>query len=50
MAGAGGDYTGPIARAVGDLDLSLPAGMVVASLLYAVLARGGRRWAATPSG
>lgn len=43
-------YTGPIARALGDIDLSLPAGMVVAALLYAVLARGGRTRAATPSG
>ncbi|MET7814774.1 cytosine permease [Streptomyces sp. NPDC005395] len=43
-------YTGPIARALGDIDLSLPAGMVVAALLYAVLARGARTRAATPSG
>lgn len=35
-------YTGPIARALGGLDLALPAGIVVASLLYAVLARGGK--------
>ncbi|MFJ8191936.1 purine-cytosine permease family protein [Streptomyces sp. NPDC096094] len=35
-------YTGPIAHALGGLDLALPAGVVVASLLYAVLARGGK--------
>ncbi|GJF26453.1 MULTISPECIES: cytosine permease [Streptomyces] len=35
-------YTGPIARALGGIDLALPAGMVVAALLYAVLARGGK--------
>ncbi|MEU0851603.1 cytosine permease [Streptomyces flaveolus] len=35
-------YSGPIARALGGIDLALPAGMVVAALLYAVLARGGK--------
>ncbi|WP_121702699.1 purine-cytosine permease family protein [Streptomyces sp. BBFR25] len=42
-------YAGPVARALGGIDLSLPAGMVVASALYAVLARGARAGAATPS-
>ncbi|CQR65765.1 purine-cytosine permease family protein [Streptomyces leeuwenhoekii] len=32
-------YTGPIAGALGGLDLSLPVGMAVASALYALLAR-----------
>ncbi|GAA3490800.1 purine-cytosine permease family protein [Streptomyces cremeus] len=32
-------YTGPIARALGGIDLALPAGLVVSALLYAVLAR-----------
>ncbi|MEU1869877.1 cytosine permease [Streptomyces sp. NPDC019793] len=41
-------YAGPVARALGGIDLSLPAGMVVASALYAVLARGVRAGAATP--
>ncbi|MFJ8810866.1 purine-cytosine permease family protein [Streptomyces sp. NPDC102490] len=42
-------YAGPVARALGGIDLSLPAGMVVASALYAVLARGARAGAAAPS-
>ncbi|OMI91732.1 nitrate reductase [Streptomyces sp. M1013] len=42
-------YAGPVARALGGIDLSLPVGMVVASALYAVLARGARAGAATPS-
>ncbi|MET7326200.1 cytosine permease [Streptomyces sp. NPDC005549] len=42
-------YAGPVARALGGVDLSLPAGMVVASALYAVLARGRRTAAGTPS-
>jgi hypothetical protein len=32
-------YTGPVAGALGGLDLSLPVGMAVASALYALLAR-----------
>ncbi|MGW0119316.1 purine-cytosine permease family protein [Streptomyces sp. NPDC003327] len=32
-------YTGPVASALGGVDLSLPAGMAVASVLYAVLGR-----------
>ncbi|MET9533516.1 cytosine permease [Streptomyces sp. NPDC006649] len=32
-------YTGPIAQALGGVDLALPAGIVVASLLYAILLR-----------
>lgn len=32
-------YTGPIARALDGVDLALPAGMAVASLLYALLTR-----------
>ncbi|MEU0275446.1 cytosine permease [Streptomyces sp. NPDC006307] len=32
-------YTGPVARALGGLDLSLPAGIVVSSALYAILMR-----------
>ncbi|NEY32223.1 nitrate reductase [Streptomyces sp. PRKS01-65] len=35
-------YTGPVAGALGGLDLSLPAGMAVASALYALLARVDR--------
>ncbi|MGW0812040.1 purine-cytosine permease family protein [Streptomyces viridiviolaceus] len=37
-------YTGPIAQAAGGIDLALPAGMVVAASLYALLTRlsGGR--------
>ncbi|WP_395570606.1 purine-cytosine permease family protein [Streptomyces sp. BK79] len=34
-------YTGPVAHALGGIDLSLPAGLLVASLLYAVLFRRG---------
>ncbi|MFE0811851.1 purine-cytosine permease family protein [Streptomyces sp. NPDC058794] len=33
-------YTGPIAHALGGVDLSLPAGLVTASVLYAALTRG----------
>ncbi|MFI8964309.1 purine-cytosine permease family protein [Streptomyces sp. NPDC053493] len=33
-------YTGPVARALGDVDLSLPVGMVVSGVLYALLMRG----------
>ncbi|MFF3618259.1 purine-cytosine permease family protein [Streptomyces sp. NPDC002467] len=32
-------YTGPVAAALGGLDLALPAGMVVSAALYAVLMR-----------
>ncbi|MFD9480565.1 MULTISPECIES: hypothetical protein [Streptomyces] len=32
-------YTGPIASALGGLDLSLPVGMVVSAALYAALMR-----------
>ncbi|MEV5545737.1 cytosine permease [Streptomyces sp. NPDC052309] len=32
-------YTGPIAEALGGIDLALPAGIVVAALLYALLTR-----------
>lgn len=32
-------YTGPFARALGGVDLALPAGMVVASAVYALLMR-----------
>ncbi|MEI5101854.1 cytosine permease [Streptomyces sp. PmtG] len=32
-------YTGPVAGALGGVDLSLPVGIVVASVLYALLAR-----------
>ncbi|GAA2689108.1 purine-cytosine permease family protein [Streptomyces lunalinharesii] len=32
-------YTGPLAAAAGGVDLALPAGLVVASALYALLAR-----------
>ncbi|MCX5205407.1 cytosine permease [Streptomyces sp. NBC_00237] len=40
-------YTGPIARALGGVDLALPVGMVVAALIYTAL---GRRPAArTPA-
>lgn len=35
-------YTGPIAGALGGMDLSLPVGMAVASLLYAALMRRSR--------
>ncbi|MEV4334428.1 hypothetical protein AB0K02_28535 [Streptomyces sp. NPDC049597] len=35
-------YTGPIAAALGGLDLSLPAGMTVSALVYAVLMRNDR--------
>ncbi|MET9778093.1 cytosine permease [Streptomyces sp. NPDC006367] len=34
-------YTGPVARALDGVDLSLPVGLVVAALLYALLTRGG---------
>ncbi|MFE0865965.1 purine-cytosine permease family protein [Streptomyces rochei] len=33
-------YTGPIARALGGVDLALPAGLVTAALLYTLLTRG----------
>ncbi|MGW5420981.1 purine-cytosine permease family protein [Streptomyces sp. NPDC003943] len=33
-------YTGPVARLVGGIDLSLPVGMVLAGVLYALLMRG----------
>ncbi|GAA3397515.1 purine-cytosine permease family protein [Streptomyces roseoviridis] len=33
-------YTGPVARALGGIDLALPVGMAVAGVLYAVLMRG----------
>lgn len=32
-------WVGPIAQAIGSIDLSVPVGMVVASLLYAGLQR-----------
>ncbi|MEV8625489.1 cytosine permease [Streptomyces sp. NPDC051079] len=32
-------YTGPVARALGGVDLALPAGMAVSALLYTVLVR-----------
>ncbi|UJA12116.1 transporter [Streptomyces collinus] len=35
-------YAGPLARALGDLDLALPVGLVVASGVYAVSMRGLR--------
>ncbi|MGW2230141.1 purine-cytosine permease family protein [Streptomyces formicae] len=35
-------YTGPVAHALGGADVALPVGMVVASVLYAGLMRGGR--------
>ncbi|MET8572713.1 cytosine permease [Streptomyces sp. NPDC004783] len=35
-------YTGPIAAALGGIDLALPVGLVVAALLYALLTRGGK--------
>ncbi|MFF8844217.1 hypothetical protein ACF08N_16100 [Streptomyces sp. NPDC015127] len=35
-------YTGPIAGALGGVDLALPVGMVVASGAYAILMRGSR--------
>ncbi len=37
-------YTGPIARALGGVDLALPAGLVTAALLYTLLTRG--KWRA----
>ncbi|QDQ15830.1 purine-cytosine permease family protein [Streptomyces spectabilis] len=36
-------YTGPVAGALGDMDLSLPVGIVVASSLYALLTRATGR-------
>ncbi|WKN56142.1 cytosine permease [Rhodococcus opacus] len=39
-------YTGPIANAVGGVDLSLPVGLIVSAALYVVLMRSYRtRWA-----
>nr|WP_326592627.1 hypothetical protein [Streptomyces sp. NBC_01294] len=35
-------YTGPIAGALGGVDLSLPAGLLVAASLYAALMRKDR--------
>ncbi|MGW4564860.1 purine-cytosine permease family protein [Streptomyces sp. NPDC004561] len=35
-------YTGPVAAALGGVDLSLPVGLVVASAAYALLTRGRR--------
>jgi nucleobase:cation symporter-1, NCS1 family len=35
-------YTGPVAAALGGVDLALPAGVVVTSAVYAVLARRAR--------
>lgn len=45
-------YTGPVAGALGGLDLSLPAGLAVSSGLYALLMRGdaGVRDAGIPAG
>ncbi|MGW7053591.1 purine-cytosine permease family protein [Streptomyces sp. NPDC054887] len=44
-------YTGPIAQALGGLDLALPAGIVVSSAVYALLMRDthGARSASTPT-
>ncbi|MFJ2096757.1 purine-cytosine permease family protein [Streptomyces anulatus] len=36
-------YTGPVAQALGGLDLALPVGIVVASILYTVLMRASGR-------
>ncbi|GGS62539.1 hypothetical protein GCM10010221_71500 [Streptomyces parvus] len=35
-------YTGPVAAALGGVDLSLPVGMLVAAGSYALLMRPGR--------
>lgn len=35
-------YTGPVADALGDVDLALPAGMLVASAVYVLMARRTR--------
>lgn len=35
-------YEGPVARALGSVDLSLPVGMTVAALLYVAMMRGTR--------
>ncbi|NWF25536.1 cytosine permease [Streptomyces sp. PKU-EA00015] len=43
-------YTGPIAAALGGLDLSLPAGMTVSALVYAVLMRNDRTVLAARAG
>ncbi|MFV0137268.1 purine-cytosine permease family protein [Streptomyces sp. HMX87] len=40
-------YTGPVARVLGGVDLALPAGLVVASALYAALTRADRTWTRT---
>ncbi|WP_307718001.1 hypothetical protein [Streptomyces sp. V4I23] len=43
-------YTGPIAAALGGLDLSLPAGMIVSAVVYAVLMRNDRAVLAARAG
>ena len=35
-------FTGPLAHALGGLDLSIPAGMLVAAMVYAVTFQRGR--------
>ncbi|MET9515738.1 hypothetical protein [Streptomyces sp. NPDC002994] len=35
-------YTGPLAHALGGVDLALPVGIVTASAVYAILMRGSR--------
>ena len=35
-------YTGPIARAAGDIDLSLPAGLLVSAAIYLLMMRSRR--------
>jgi cytosine/uracil/thiamine/allantoin permease len=42
-------YTGPVAQAFGGVDLALPVGVVVASVLYAVLMRAFGNLPATQS-
>ncbi|MYQ99055.1 nitrate reductase, partial [Streptomyces sp. SID6139] len=36
-------YTGPLATALGGVDLALPAGLVVSAVAYALLMRTGAR-------
>ncbi|MFD3535729.1 purine-cytosine permease family protein [Streptomyces sp. NPDC058664] len=43
-------YTGPVATALGGADISLPAGMVVSAVLYALLMRNDRTLLAARAG
>jgi purine-cytosine permease-like protein len=37
------DYVGPIAQAVGDVDISIPTAAIVGLLIYALLERASKK-------